>query len=54
MVFPWMFDDFAELRPFRDVAQILAYKGDWPALYDIETLKANSVPVAAACYFEDM
>lgn len=54
MVFPWMFDEFAELKPFKEVAHLLAHKEDWPNLYDIESLKGNDVPVAAACYYEDM
>lgn len=54
MVFPWMFDEFSELHPFKEAAQILAHKDDWPVLYHPEALKSNTVPVAAACYYEDM
>jgi hypothetical protein len=38
----------------REAAEILAQYEDWPALYDIEQLRANTVPVAAAVYFDDM
>ena len=29
-------------------------KSDWPPLYDVEVLRRNEVPVAAAAYYEDM
>jgi pimeloyl-ACP methyl ester carboxylesterase len=54
MIYPWMFDDYAGLRPLRDAGQILAGYADWPPLYDVATLQANHVPVAAAVYYEDM
>lgn len=54
MVYPWMFEDFVELQPLKEVAHILANKADWPALYDEDVLKTNNVPIAAACYYEDM
>ncbi|QSV16057.1 alpha/beta fold hydrolase [Photobacterium ganghwense] len=54
MVFPWMFDQFACLTPLKDAAAILATKQDWPALYDIEALAENTVPVTCAVYAEDM
>eukprot|EP00250_Pteridium_aquilinum_P014709 c22152_g1_i1 orf=195-1634(-) len=54
MVFPWMFDEFAALRPLKEVANLLAAKKDWPALYDETALRSNQVPVAAAAYYEDM
>ena len=53
MVYPWSFDD-PMLRPFRDAAHALAERSDWPALYDIDRLRANDVPIAAAVYEEDM
>ncbi|XP_021613579.1 proline iminopeptidase isoform X2 [Manihot esculenta] len=53
-VFPWMFDEIHALRKFKDAAQLLAKKKDWPPLYDIAMLKNNKVPVAAAVYYEDM
>jgi len=54
MVFPWMFDDYARLRPLKEAAGILARKDDWPPLYDAERLRANEVPCAAAVYYDDM
>eukprot|EP00249_Psilotum_nudum_P023876 c29014_g2_i1 orf=461-1783(-) len=54
MVFPWMFDEIAALRPLKEVANILAEKEDWPLLYNKKALNANKVPVAAAVYYEDM
>ncbi|PIW61260.1 alpha/beta fold hydrolase [Shewanella sp. CG12_big_fil_rev_8_21_14_0_65_47_15] len=54
MIYPWMFDQFSHLRPLKAAAEILASKSDWPALYDLEQLSHNRVPVAAAIYSEDM
>ncbi|XP_034708449.1 proline iminopeptidase [Vitis riparia] len=54
MIFPWMFEEIHALRPFKDAANLLAEKEDWPPLYDIDSLNNNKVPVAAAVYYEDM
>jgi hypothetical protein len=54
MVFPWMFEDFKALGPVRAAAELVAAEDNWPALYDAEVLRGNTVPVAAATYFEDM
>ncbi|MBB2912326.1 pimeloyl-ACP methyl ester carboxylesterase [Streptosporangium becharense] len=54
MIYPWMFDDIAALRPFKGAAEILAAESGWPALYDPARLAANRVPVAAAVYYDDM
>ncbi len=54
MVYPWMFDSDPVLKPIREAAHILAEYEDWPALYDLEQLRANTVPVAAAIYYNDM
>ncbi|KAL3684925.1 hypothetical protein R1sor_002947 [Riccia sorocarpa] len=54
MIFPWMFDELNALKPLKEVAEILASKEDWPPLYNLETLARNTVPVAAAVYYEDM
>ena len=54
MIYPWMFDDDPALRPFRDAAELLAQRDDWPALYDRTVLAANEVPAAAALYTDDM
>jgi len=53
-MFPWMFEEIAALRPFRGAAELLASYDDWPALYDLDRLAANQVPVAACVYFDDM
>ena len=54
MIFPWMFEQFSNLRPLKQAAEVLAKKSDWPELYDVHKLKHNTVPVAAAIYSEDM
>jgi pimeloyl-ACP methyl ester carboxylesterase len=54
MVYPWMFDDYAFLRPLKQAADILAADASWPRLYDLPTLQANTVPCAAAVYYDDM
>ncbi len=54
LIFPWMFEDVAVLRPLRQVAELLAEKEDWPPLYDLRRLAANAVPAAAAVYVDDM
>ncbi|KAK9480205.1 Alpha/Beta hydrolase protein, partial [Lipomyces japonicus] len=54
MIFKSMFDDFVELRPLKQVAELLALKRNWPALYDVDTLNSNQrVRVAALSYFND-
>ena len=52
-IYSWMFDDYAELQPFRETAEILA-RHEWPHLYDAEVLAANEVPTAAVIYANDM
>ncbi|KAF8963568.1 alpha/beta-hydrolase [Flammula alnicola] len=54
MIFPDMFDDYANLRPWKGAAEILAKDSSWPPLYDLEQLSKNEVPVSAATYFNDM
>eukprot|EP00850_Spirogloea_muscicola_P000731 SM000003S10976 [mRNA] locus=s3:46343:49800:- [translate_table: standard] len=54
MIFPWMFDEMAGLQPLKATAHLLAAKADWSDLYDKAALNANSVPVAAVAYYEDM
>ncbi|MFF7250805.1 alpha/beta fold hydrolase [Embleya sp. NPDC008237] len=54
MMYPWMFEEIAALRPFREAADLLARHDDWPVLYDVERLRTNRVPVAAAVFFDDM
>jgi hypothetical protein len=52
-VFPWMWDDYAALRPQKAAAEILA-EHVWPKLYDAKALAANEVPVAATIYVNDV
>lgn len=54
MIYPWQFEEYGELQPLREVAQILAAKDDWPRLYDAEQLARNPVPTAAAVYANDL
>jgi pimeloyl-ACP methyl ester carboxylesterase len=52
-VFPWMWKDYAGLRPQRAAAERLA-EHPWPALYDAEQLGRNEVPAAATIYVNDL
>lgn len=52
-VFGWMFRDIAALRPFQAAADLLAARTHWPALYDLDRLAANEVPLAAVQYLDD-
>lgn len=54
MIYRFMFDEYACLKPLKDTAQALAEKSDWPNLYDREALQRNQVPVAACLYYDDM
>ena len=53
MIFPWMFDEWAGLRPLREAAELIASEGSWPPLYDLERLRANPVPVVGTVYWND-
>jgi hypothetical protein len=53
-IYPFMFDDFAELRPLKKVAHLLAER-PWGQLYDVKTLNnLKNVEVAGVSYFDDM
>jgi hypothetical protein len=54
MVYPWMLEEYESLRPFREAAEMLARRKQWPALYDVERLRQNQVPCAAVVYHDDM
>ena len=54
MIYRWMFDTFPQLQPLKQAADLIAKDDTWPMLYDVEKLKRNIVPVAAAVYFDDM
>jgi hypothetical protein len=49
-----MFDEYKYLHPLKETAEILATYADWPDLYDPAVLKTNTVPCAAAIYYDDM
>ena len=51
-LFPWHFEDDAGLRPYREVAAILAEQ-EWPRLYEPAVLAQVDVPCAAAIYADD-
>jgi pimeloyl-ACP methyl ester carboxylesterase len=53
MIYPWMFDEMSQLRPLKEAAEILAAYDGWPRLYDTNILRGNSVPCAAAVYYND-
>jgi pimeloyl-ACP methyl ester carboxylesterase len=52
-VFPWMFEDYGQLRPHREAADLIA-EHVWPHLYDADQLARNEVPVAATIYVDDL
>ena len=54
MMYPWMFREISALKPFAEAAELLAAYDSWPALFDVERLAANPVPLAAAVYSEDL
>lgn len=51
---PWMFDEIAALRPFKQAAESLAEESNWTPLYSRERLLENAVPIAAVIYTEDI
>jgi pimeloyl-ACP methyl ester carboxylesterase len=51
-LFPSHFEDWAELRPYREVAAQLA-EHPWPRLYDADVLSSVDVPCAAVIYADD-
>ncbi|KAG9321762.1 hypothetical protein KVV02_005681 [Mortierella alpina] len=53
-MYDWMLDDYASLQPLKECADILAKCTTWPKLYNTEVLAKNTVPVAAAMYYDDM
>jgi hypothetical protein len=54
MIYPWQFEQDRALAPLSEVADLLAQRDDWPRLYDEDQLRKNTVPVAAAIYYNDM
>ncbi|MEV7097929.1 alpha/beta fold hydrolase [Amycolatopsis sp. NPDC051045] len=54
MIYPWMFEEFSELVPFAEAAGLLAGAADFRALYDLDRLTANEVPLVALVYADDL
>lgn len=54
MVYPWMFEQLATLKPLREAANLLAGKRNWDKLYDADVLSENTVPLSCAVYADDM
>jgi pimeloyl-ACP methyl ester carboxylesterase len=54
MIYPWMLEEIALLKPFKEAADLLANATDWTPLYDVQRLQANRVPVVAAVWHDDM
>ena len=50
----WMFEEYEYLWPMKEAAEILAAYDGWPLLYDATVLQKNTVPCAAAVYYNDM
>ena len=51
---PERVDEYPCLCPLKGAAEILADYEGWPRLYDVERLQTNTVPCAAAIYYDDM
>jgi pimeloyl-ACP methyl ester carboxylesterase len=51
-LYSWHFADTPALRPYREVAGILA-EHEWPRLYDADVLARVDVPCAAVIYADD-
>lgn len=54
---PWLFDEDPALRPWREVADLLAAKDDWTPLYDADvlaTIGERGIRCAAAVYLDDI
>ena len=55
MIYSWMGDDYAWLRPLKPCAELLAAKDDWPKLYNREALSSSQCPpVACLVSYEDI
>ncbi|PRC92471.1 alpha/beta fold hydrolase [Solimicrobium silvestre] len=53
-MYPWMADEFPGSAQLAEVAEILAKKSDWEPLYDASRLQANTIPIAAVVYYDDL
>lgn len=53
MVYRSMYEDYAELRRLKPIAEALHRYKDWSTLYNKEALAENKVPAVAATYVDD-
>ena len=54
MIYPWMFEEIAGLRPFKAGVDTLARHRQHSALYDTARLAKNDIPLSAVIYHDDM
>ncbi|MBN9236461.1 MULTISPECIES: alpha/beta fold hydrolase [Phyllobacteriaceae] len=54
MIYPWMFEEIAALRPFKAGVDALAQRRQHSQLYDPARLAANDIPLSAVIYHDDM
>lgn len=54
VVLPEVIDVLPGLRELRPVADALAAVDDWPPLYDLDQLRASTVPVVGTIYYDDL
>jgi hypothetical protein len=54
MIYRWMFDEYKILQPLKQTADLLTKYENWPQLYNKSILQTNTVPCAAAIYYNDM
>lgn len=53
MCFPFMLDEVAALRSWKETAEALAQVSDWTPVYNTVQLASNTVPTAAVVYYND-
>ena len=53
-VFPWMFEQEHDLKPFAAAVNLLMEDTHFGCLYDADQLARNEVPLQAAVYFDDL
>ena len=53
-MFPWMFEQMPELKPFKPAMDLLMEDTSWDKIYDPQRLACNELPLQAAVYFDDM
>lgn len=53
-IFPWMFEQERQLRPFKAAVDVLMEESHWNSIYDAARLAENDVPLQSAVYYDDM